>query len=98
MDVISHTPLSAAEHTETILRGAMVFDPDDNRIGTIARMNDHQAGRVAVIDVGGALMLGSGLVELPLEDLSLMRGMHGVVHAVTSRSRQEIEAMLIDRA
>lgn len=98
MDFVSHTPLSDAEHTETILRGAMVFDRDDNRIGTIARLDDHQAGPTAVIDVGGVLMLGSGLVELPLEDLSLMRGMHGVVHAVTCRSRQEIEAMPIDRA
>jgi hypothetical protein len=98
MEFVSHTPLSPVEHTDNVLRGAMVFDRDDNRIGIISRLDHRQARPTAVIDVSGVMMLGSGLIELPLAELSLMRGTHGVVHAVTDRSRREIEAMPRDKA
>lgn len=91
MDHANHTPLTRTEMTGEILANAPVYGADDAKIGTISHV--HGAGTVTdvVIDVGGFLGLGAKPVLISVDQLQLMRDENGVVHGVTSWTKDHLK-------
>jgi hypothetical protein len=78
-----------AELTPDILEGATIYGPDDDEIGSV----DHVHGSQVVIDVGGFLGIGAKSVAVSTAELDFMRDEDGDVHAVTSWTKDQLEAM-----
>ncbi len=93
MDHSTHTPLGLAEQTEDNLIGATIYDRNDDKVGTISHLHRSGTSSSIIVDVGGFLGIGAKPVALAMSDVSLMRDDHGTVHGVTSRSRDQIEAL-----
>lgn len=93
MDHSLHPRLMPEELNSHNLEGAKVYDRNDDTVGTISHM--HGAGEQAhvVVDVGGFLGIGAKPVSLSLPRLDVMRDDNGAVHAVTSMTRDEVEAL-----
>lgn len=93
MDHSTHIRLDDAEITESVLSGAPVYGPGDEKIGHIDHM--HGAGRHAqvIVDVGGFLGIGAKPVRLQIADLDLMRDGNGKVHATTTWTKDQLKAL-----
>jgi hypothetical protein len=89
MDHSNHVRLRTDELTPDILEGATIYGPDDEEIGSV----DHVHGSQVVIDVGGFLGIGAKSVAVPINELDFMRDEDGDVHAVTSWTKDHLEAM-----
>ena len=55
MDHSKHSTLDPTELTESILKGAPLYGPDDEMIGTIAHVHGMGNDTGMVVDVGGFL-------------------------------------------
>lgn len=93
MDHTNHVRLDATELTPAVLEGATIYDAADNEVGTLDHVHGMGAGGTAVIDVGGFLGIGTKPVAVPLGDLDFMRDEDGDVHAVTTWTKDQLEAM-----
>lgn len=93
MEHSKHIRLSEHELTETILVGATIFGPDDERVGHVSHV--HGSGKQAkvVMDVGGFLGIGSKPVAILAGDLDFMRDDSNSVHAVSRWSKDELKTM-----
>jgi hypothetical protein len=89
MDHSNHVRVTSAELTPDILEGATIYGPDDEEIGSVDHVHDSQV----VIDVGGFLGIGAKSVAVPTAELDFMRDEDGDVHAVTSWTKDQLEAM-----
>jgi len=89
MDHTNHVRLTLSELTPEILEGATVYDYSDSKVGTV----DHLHGSTAVIDAGGFLGIGAKAVAVPLSELDFMRDENGDVHAITARTKDQLEEM-----
>jgi hypothetical protein len=89
MDHSTHVPLTSAELVPTVLEGATIYGPGDEKIGSISHMH----GSEVVIDVGGFLGLGAKPVAVRIDDLDFMRDEDGDVHAVTNWTKDQLKAM-----
>lgn len=93
MDHSKHVRLLPADLTESVLKGATIYGPDDEKIGTVSHTHGVGAGSMVVIDVGGFLGIGSKPVSVPASDLDFMRGDEAEVHAVTSWTKDQLKEM-----
>lgn len=93
MDHSTHTPLSAAETTESNLVGAPIYGADDEKVGTISHLHSTGPSARAVIDVGGFLGIGSKPVIVDLGELNMMRDQHGNIHGMTSWTKDQLKAL-----
>lgn len=93
MDHSTHTQLDASEYNETTLIDAVVYGPDDEKIGTVAHVHGVGAAMQVIVDVGGFLGMGAKPVALPTNQLTFMRDENGDVHATTSWTKEQIKAM-----
>ena len=93
MDHSTHTPLSAAELTESTLVGATIYGADDYKVGSISHLHSGAGEPQAVIDVGGFLGIGSKPVLVPLSQLNMMRDATGAVHGVSSWTKEQLKAL-----
>jgi hypothetical protein len=93
MDHSTHTPLSAAEQTESNLVGAPIYGMDDEKVGTISHLHMQGSTSQAVIDVGGFLGIGSKPVLVSLAELNMMRDANGNIHGMTSWSKDQLKAL-----
>ena len=93
MDHSLHTPLSAAELTESNLVDAPIYGADDEKIGTISHLHHDTGTAQAVIDVGGFLGIGSKPVLVSLSQLNMMRDANGNIHGMTSWTVDQLKAL-----
>lgn len=93
MDHSKHVRLSPSELDPHVLKGATVYGPGDEKIGSVAHSHGSGASTQVVIDVGGFLGIGAKPVAVAVSDLDFMRDKDGGVHAVTSWTKERLEAM-----
>jgi hypothetical protein len=89
MDHTNHVRLTTDELTPSILEGATIYGPDNEKIGSVS----HVHGSEVVIDVGGFLGIGAKPVSVSAADLDFMRDEDGDVHAVTSWTKDQLKEM-----
>ncbi|PTE21363.1 photosystem reaction center subunit H [Cereibacter changlensis JA139] len=93
MDHSAHTPLSAAELNGETLAGAKIYDTEDNTIGSVSHLHGAGPGAQVVVDIGGFLGIGAKPVALPVAQLNFMRDEAGVVHGLSSSTKDELKAL-----
>lgn len=93
MDHSKHVRLSANELTPSNLEGSTIYGPDDEKIGSVAHTHGTGPGIQVVIDVGGLLGIGAKPVAVSASELDFMRDGDGVVHAVTTWTKDELKAL-----
>ena len=93
MDHSLHTPLADTELTGTVLDGATIYGPNDEKIGKVDHIHGLGEASQIVIDVGGFLGIGAKPVAVPVRDLDFMRDKDGDVHAVTNWTKDSLKAM-----
>ena len=93
MDHSTHTRLVESELTEANLIDAVVYGPDDEKIGTVSHVHGMGAATQVIVDVGGFLGIGAKPVALATNQLSFMRDEDGNVHATTSWTKEQIKAL-----
>lgn len=91
MDHTRHTPLQTAEMNEANLTGAVIYGPQDEKIGTVAHVHGIGPNMQVIVDVGGFLGLGSKPVALGLDRMNFMRDEDANVHAVTSMTKEQVK-------
>ena len=93
MDHTLHTPLSADQLNEAILLDAVIYGPEDEKIGTVSHVHGMGADTEVIIDVGGFLGIGAKSVAISANSLNFMRDEYGEVHAVTAWTKDEVKAL-----
>jgi PRC-barrel domain len=93
MNHSTHTPLAAFELNAANLVDAVVYGPDDEKVGTVSHVHSMPSGTRVIVDVGGFLGLGSKPVALDATSLHFMRDDNGTVHATTSSTKDQIKAL-----
>lgn len=93
MDHSHHVRLSPTEFHADTLHGATIYDSTDHEIGKVSHVHGTGPSSQVVIDVGGFLGLGAKPVAVPASDLDFMRDEDGHVHAVTTWTKDQLEAM-----
>ena len=93
MDHTNHIRLNPAELTPSLLEGATIYGADDHKVGTVSHVHGSGAASQIVLDVGGFLGIGAKPVAVHVSQLDFMRDEKGHVHAVTSWTKDELEAM-----
>lgn len=89
MDHSNHIPLRTDELLPSMLEGATIFGPEDEKIGSVSHIHGNQV----IIDVGGFLGIGSKPVAIDAARLDFMRDETGDVHAVTNWTKDQMKAM-----
>lgn len=97
MDHSAHTAMEAHELTPDNLKGATIYGAGDQRVGQVSHLHGSGAACQVIVEVGGFLGIGSKPVVVGLGQIEFMRGPRGEVHAVTSWTRSELEAMPMHR-
>jgi hypothetical protein len=93
MDHSAHTPLTSTELTPDMLEGATIYDAEDHKVGTVSHVHGMGAASQIIVDVGGFLGIGAKPVSVPVSELDFMRDEDGEVHAVTTWTKDALEAM-----
>ncbi len=91
-----YSEVSAADLTSEEMKGAAVYDSDNQWIGEVGNLVLAEDGKVskAVIDVGGFLGIGEKPVALDMQDLTLMRKPDGGdLRVKVSSSEADLKAM-----
>lgn len=89
MDHTTHAPLAPEELTESNLVDAVIYGPDDEKIGSVAHLHGSGPGAQVIVDVGGFLGLGSKPVAIPIANLNFMRDEDRKVHATTTLTKDQ---------
>lgn len=71
MDHNKHVRLTPQELIPSMLEGATIYGPEDEKIGSVAHAHGTGAAAQVVIDVGGFLGIGAKPVAVPVADLDL---------------------------
>ena len=93
MDHSNHTPLTANEFTEEVLKDATIYGPEDAKIATVAHVHGYGESAKVAMDVGGFLGIGSKRIAVSANELRFMRDKDGDVHAVTTWTKDQLKAM-----
>ena len=93
MDHSNHVRLTGAELTPELLEDATIYGPDDSKIGTVNHVHGFGADARVIIDVGGFLGIGAKPVAVSASDLEFMRDEDGDIHASTTWTKDQLEAM-----
>lgn len=90
MDHTLHSPLDATEINESNLTGAVIYGPNDERIGTVSLVQVFGPVTKVLVDVGGFLGIGTRPVSLDANQMTFMRDETGEVHATTTWTRDQV--------
>lgn len=93
MDHSTHTHLSASELTPIVLENATIYGAGDHKVGKVSHVHGTGPASQVIIDVGGFLGIGAKPVAVPMTQLEFMRDDSGDVHAVTTWTKDQLEAM-----
>lgn len=91
MDHTKHMQLEPAEINEANLMDAVIYGPFDEKIGSVSHVHGTGAMTKVVVDVGGFLGIGTKTVALDASQLNFMRDEDGVVHAVTTWTKEQVK-------
>lgn len=89
MDHSKHIRLRSDELLPSVLEGATIYGPGDEKIGSVSHVHDSQV----VVDVGGFLGIGAKPVAVSAAELDFMRDENGNVHAVTNWTKDQLKNM-----
>lgn len=90
MDHTLHSPFDATEINESNLTGAVIYGPNDERIGTVSQVQVFGPVTKVFVDVGGFLGIGTRPVSLDANQMTFMRDETGEVHATTTWTRDQV--------
>lgn len=93
MDHTQHAPLPSTELNEANLIDAVVYGPDDEKIGSVSHVHGVEPNMQVIVDVGGFLGIGAKPVALALDRLNFMRDENGDVHAVTAMTKDQVKEL-----
>lgn len=93
MDHSKHTRLTEAEITESTLKGATIYGPNDEKVGQVSHVHGQGNDAQVILDVGGFLGIGSKPVAVSGSSLEFMRDENNAVHAVTTWTKDDLKAM-----
>ena len=93
MDHSNHVRLLESELNAANLMDATVYGANDAKIGKVSHVHGMGMSGQVVVDVGGFLGMGARPVALKTSQLDFMRDEDGEIHATTSWSKDEIEAL-----
>ncbi len=93
MDHSRHTRLAESELNEATLLDMPIYDIDDRKVGTVSHVHGMGRGIQVIVDVGGFLGIGAKPVALSADQLDFMRDSNGDVHALTSRTKEQIKGL-----
>ena len=93
MDHTNYTRLELNELDELTLEGATIYDNADESVGYIAHVHGSGAEMQVAVDVGTFLGMGGKTVLIPVSAIDVMQDEDGDVHATTTWTREEIEAL-----
>lgn len=93
MDHSKHVRLDTTDLTASILKGATIYGPGDEKVGSVSHLHGAGPSAQVVIDVGGFLGIGAKPVAVPLNELDFMRDEDGDVHAVTNWTKDRLKEM-----
>ena len=93
MDHSNHVRLSGNEFTPDMLEGAVVYGPDDSKLGTVDHVHGSGPAARVIVDVGGFLGIGAKPVSVAASELDFMRDENGRVHAVSTWTSDQLKAM-----
>ena len=93
MDHSEHIRLNSNELIPSVLEGATIYGPDDEKIGTVSHIHGAGASSLIIVDVGGFLGICAKPVGVLVTDLEFMRDEDGDVHAVTTWTKDELKTM-----
>ena len=93
MDHTNHTRLAMTDLDEETLDGCTIYDPLDEKVGFVSHVHGSGASAQVVVDVGTFLGMGGKSVVLPVSALDVMRDEDGDIHATTTWSKSQIEAL-----
>jgi len=69
---------------------AVVYGPDDYKIGTVSHVHGMGISSSVIVDVGGFLGMGARPVSMNTSDLQFMRDEDGNVHATTTWTKDQV--------
>jgi hypothetical protein len=93
MDHSKHARLAASELNQDVLKDAVIYSVDDQKVGTVSHIHGSGAAGRVVIDVGGFLGIGAKPVAVPIANLDFMRDEDGDVHAVTTWTKDQLKEL-----
>lgn len=93
MDHSAHTPLAPGELTEANLVDAVIYGPEDEKVGSVSHLHGSGPAAQVIVDVGGFLGIGAKPVALSLSELNFMRDENGTVHATTAMTKDQAKAL-----
>jgi len=93
MDHSAHKRLASSELTEATLVDAVIYGPQDEKVGTVSHVHGSGPGGEVIVDVGGFLGIGAKPVALPVSGLDFMRDENGTVHATTGLTKDQAKAL-----
>lgn len=93
MDHTSHTRLMQDDLTMATLEGATIYDQADEEIGVVSDMFQTGSDAHVIVDVGTFLGMGGKTVAIPVNALTFMEDEDGNVHATSTWSKSQIEAL-----
>ncbi|MEP9380606.1 PRC-barrel domain-containing protein [Aquabacter sp. CN5-332] len=93
MDHSKHIRLASAELVPSVLEGATIYGPDDEKIGSVSHIHGTGPASLVIVDVGGFLGIGAKPVAVPVGELEFMRDEDGDVHAVTAWTKDQLKEM-----
>jgi hypothetical protein len=93
MDHSQHRRLDESELDNRFLEGAPIYDSHNDQIGKVSHLHGTGPFAQVIVDVGGFLGLGTKPVALSMSQFDFMRDQNGTVHAVTTLTKEQLEAM-----
>lgn len=93
MDHSKHVRLATTDLTASVLEGATIYGPGDEKVGSVSHLHGSGPTAQVVIDVGGFLGIGAKPVAVRLSELDFMRDEDGDVHAVTNWTKDRLKEM-----
>ena len=93
MDHSVHERIAAGDLTEANLVNAVIYGPEDEKVGMVSHLHGTGTGSQVIVDVGGFLGIGSKPVALSITELDFMRDENGTVHATTALTRDQAKAL-----
>ncbi len=93
MDHTDHTRLEMSQMNAEMLDGCTIYDPMDEKVGSISHVHGSGANMQVTVDVGTFLGMGGKSVLIPVSALDIMKDEDGEVHATTTWTKDKIEAL-----
>ena len=93
MDHTNHTRLQMTDLNSMTLEGATIYDPMDQNVGSVSHVHGNGANMQVSVDVGTFLGMGGKTVLIPISALDIMKDEDGTIHAITTWTKAQIEAL-----